>query len=278
MTTNISNQLEDQTQWIQSSQIAHIKSLKMISSLPSSASSLEFCRSLRNRRRAPALIDLGEISKLERWHKSQNTSSTLIAQARGLRTSATDFAIDYVELLRDNNTPVIWLLPDTNIFEEKNYSLSDVILVLVMQILELNPRVLVEGSFPVTINHFQDIEAQQTESEEDGFILLARCLERISQLYILVDMSLINAIVGYKSTRAAAFIKRLQEIITSKQHGGVKLVLASWKSASDQTFGDNNPQIYVDGPLGGHSKQKQGRSNRMLSIGRTTLRRSLYSV
>jgi hypothetical protein len=279
MSTNISNHLASQSQWLQSSQIAQISSLKPITILPGPTASLNFCRSLRNRRRVPALMDAREISKLQTWHNNPTAPSTLIAQSRGLRTSATEFAVDYVDILREKKRPVVWVLPHTNIFEDKICSLSDMLLVLVMQILELYPKVLVEGTFPVTIHHFQDIEAWKAESEERSFVLLKRCLEAVEKLYILVDMALIKAIVNDNSATASGFLTRLQEIVSSKPGGGVKLVLASWKSVAGETgqqFLSNGPQVYVDGPLGGFARRNINRSGRMLAIGRSNLGRSLH--
>jgi hypothetical protein len=259
--------------------MAQIRSLKTIASLPSSIESLDFCRSLRSRRMNPVLMDSKEIAKLQWWHNSQDAPSTLNAQARGLRTSATDFAIDYVDILREKSTPVVWILPHTNIFDEKVCSLSDLLLVLVMQILEFHPRALVEGSFPVTIHHFQDIESRETEAEERSFDLLARCLATVDRLYIVVDMSLINAIVNDNITHANAFLTRLQLILSSRPGGGIKIVLASWRSTGgqdNQQYGKSTHQICVDGPLASLSKRKLNRSSRALAIGQTTLRRSLH--
>lgn len=224
-------------------------------------------------------MDYKEISKLQKWHNSQEAFPTLIAQARGLRTSATDFAVDYVEILRANRIPVIWVLPHTNIFDENTCSLSEILLVLVMQILDLNPRVLLEGTFPVSIHHFQDIVSQESKPEDRAFNLLARCLEGVDQLYILIDMTLINATVNGNSARASTFLRRLQLVLSSRPGGGIKMVLASWKSAAGQTKQqglENSPQIYVDGPLAGLSRRRLNRSNRILSIGQATLGRSLY--
>lgn len=277
MSTAISSHLADQSRWIQSSQIAQIRSLKTITSLPSPTRSLDFCRSLRNRRMSSILIDQGEISKLQRWHTSQDASSALVAQARGLRTTATDFAVDYVDILRAHNTPIIWLVPHTNVFDEEVCSLSDLLLVLIMQILELYPRVLLDGSFPVTINHFQDIESQESEAEDCSFDLLARCLEGVERLYILVEMTLVNAVVNDNSTRARAFLRRLQLFLLQRQNGGIKLVLVSWKSVrgqNDLQYPERSAKIYVDGPVANLSRRKV--NHRALSIGRAALSRSLY--
>jgi hypothetical protein len=225
----------------------------------------------------PTLINCEEISKLQHWHNSQDASSTLVAQARGLRTNATDFAVDYVDLLRAHDTPVIWLLPHTNIFEEEVCSLNDLLLVIVMQILDIYPRVLVEGSFPVTINHFQDLESRGSEAKEHSFDLLARCLEGVGRLYILVEISLVNAIVNDDRARANAFLRRLQLAISSRQDGGVKLVLASWKSVrgqSNQQYPENSAKIIVDGPVAGPSRRRV--NHRVLSIGQAALRRSMF--
>jgi hypothetical protein len=148
-----------------------------------------------------------------------------------------------------------------------------------MQILEFHPQALVEGSFPVTIHHFQDIESRESEAEERSFDLLTRCLAGVSRLYIVVDTSLINTIVNDNITHANAFLTRLQLILSSRPGGGVKIVLASWRSMggqNDQQHQESTHQIYVDGPFAGLSRRRLNRSSRLLSIGQTTLRRSLH--
>jgi hypothetical protein len=155
--------------------------------------------------------------------------------------------------------------------------LNDLLLVLVMQILNLYPRALVEGSFPVTITHFQDIESQESEAEERSFELLARCLEGVGRLYILVETTLINTIVNDNNTRLSAFLRRLQLVLPSRQDGGVKLVLTSWKSArgqNNQQYPESSAKVNVDGPVAGLSRRRV--NHRILSIGRTALRRSIY--
>lgn len=276
MSTNISNHLAGQAEWIQSSQMAQIRSLKIIAGLPSSVGSLDFCRSLRNRRKTPALMDENEIAKLQWWYSSREAPSTLNAQARRLRTGSTDFAVDYVDILRANSIPVVWIVPHTNIFDEKVCSLSDILLVLVMQILEVSPRVLAEGNFPVMIPHFQDIGSQESEAAERTFELLARCLAGIYHLYIVVDMTLINAVVNDNSTRANAFLMRLRLMLSSRP--GVKLVLASWRPVRGLSNQDSESiyQINIHGRLAGLSKQRVNRSSRTLAIGQTALRRFLY--
>jgi hypothetical protein len=221
-------------------------------------------------------MDENEIAKLQWWYSSREAPSTLNAQARGLRTGSTDFAVDYVDTLRANSIPVVWIVPHTNIFDEKVCSLSDIILVLVMQILEVSPRALAEGNFPVMIPHFQDIESQESEAAERTFDLLARCLTGIYHLYIVVDMTLINAVVNDNSTRANAFLMRLRLILSSRP--GVKLVLASWRPVRGLS-NQNSESIYqinIHGRLAGLSRQRVNRSSRNLAIGQTTLRRFLY--
>lgn len=148
-----------------------------------------------------------------------------------------------------------------------------------MQILELHPRALVEGSFPVTTHHFQDIESRESEAEERSFDLLARCLAGVDRLYMVVDMSLINAIVNDNITHANAFSTRLQLILSSRPSGSVKIVLACWRSMggqNNQQHRESTHQICVDGPLAGLSGRRLNRSSRVLSIGQTALRRSLH--
>jgi hypothetical protein len=272
MSTNISTYLVGQAQWIQSSQMAQIRSLKTITNIPSFIRSLQFLYFLRNRRKAPVLMDNNEIAKLQWWHNSQDAPSILIAQAHERRASSIDFAVDYIDLLRANNIPVVWIISHTDVFDEKVCSLRDILLALVMQILELNPGVLAEGSFPVTIQHFQDIESQEYDAQGPSFDLLARCLAGIDHLYVVIDTTLINAIVNDPGTRVDEFLTRLQRILSSKP--GVKIVLTAQRSVRGPNNKHNTESIYqinISGKLVGLKRQRVKRSRRVLAVGETAL-------
>jgi hypothetical protein len=84
-------------------------------------------------------------------------------------------------------------------------------------------------------------------------------------------------IVHDNNTRLSAFLRRLQLVLPSRQDGGVKLVLTSWKSArgqNNQQYPESSAKVNVDGPVAGLSRRRV--NHRILSIGRTALRRSIY--
>jgi hypothetical protein len=280
--SSISTQVANQAQWFQSTQLEQIRSLNTIASLPSSADAFEFSRAIRNRRRTAALMNPTEISKFRKWHSSKDVFPVLIAQGRGLMTSARDFAVDYVEILRSNKAPVIWLLPHTSIISEKPVSLNDTLLMLVIQLIQLNPRVLAEGSFPILPCHFQDAVPDEHNLEERSWRLLERCLEGMETLYIVVDLSFVHIVVNNNYARAATFLRRLQSILTARTGGGLKLVLASWISGrgleSNELDSLQRPQIFVDGPISRLSKRRVNRSNHLLVTGRAALRKRLVSL
>jgi hypothetical protein len=220
-----------------------------------------------------------EIARFRKWHSSKDVFPVLVAQGRGLMTSARDFAVDYVEILRSNRAPVIWLLPHTSISSEKPVSMNDTLLMLVMQLIQLNPRVLVEGSFPILPCHFQDAVSDERSLEERGWRLLERCLEGTETLYIAIDLSFVHTVVNNNYARATSFIRRLQSILTTRAGGGLKLVLASWVSGRGLESGEldslQRPQIFVDGPVSRLSKRRVNRSNHQLVNGRAGTRRRL---
>jgi len=86
------------------------------------------------------MIDSSEIKKLQNWHKTLDGSPTLTTEARGISYSATEFVIIYLDILRANKTPVVWVLPRTNIFDNNARSLGDIVMLLMIQILELRPK------------------------------------------------------------------------------------------------------------------------------------------
>ncbi|KAF4872035.1 ATPase family AAA domain-containing protein 3 [Colletotrichum siamense] len=111
----------------QNMQIDAIRSAVLIADTPVAADSLDWCRSMRNRRRQKAFtqLPLPEISKLKLW-VSDSSSSLLLAQGRGVATSALDFAADFIDIVIDHDYPVIWALPSI-IFDSKQHLNLDVL-------------------------------------------------------------------------------------------------------------------------------------------------------
>ncbi|KAL8289573.1 hypothetical protein RB597_001272 [Gaeumannomyces tritici] len=73
---------------------------------------LAYCRSLRNRRRQrmPTQLPSMALATLKSWI-ADPTSSLLLANGNGVRTSSLDFAADFLDAVLECGYPVLWALP-----------------------------------------------------------------------------------------------------------------------------------------------------------------------
>ncbi|KAK2779386.1 nacht domain protein [Colletotrichum kahawae] len=238
----------------QNTQIDAIRSAVLIAETPVAADSLDWCRSMRNRRRQKsfAQLPLPELSKLKLW-VSDSSSSLLLAQGRGVSTSALDFATDFIDIVTDHDYPVIWALP-SSIFdsseETARVSMSGVLKSLISQILTVNPDLVVDGVNPLTAHHFNSVT-----TIKQWFNIFDRCVVSSSRLFVVVDISLIEMAPEHEESEDQSFgtdefIEEMMGIVSRKVTGGLKVVVASWRFNSftkldaEEVFSEN--YIYTD--------------------------------
>ena len=203
-------------------QMIQITSMPALSHLPNADESLSYCRSIKTRRRAHFLIDPSQISKLRDWHEDKDAFPILITHGRGLRTIARDFSVELLDTIRAGGVPAVWALSHTTSTDETIVlSLTDILLSLTTQVLALNPQVLNDGVNPISSYHFQNIA-----NEDQCFQLLKRCLRGISQLYVVLDLAVVNAAVDYDTAHVSAFIQKFLNLLLSRPEKGIKLVIA----------------------------------------------------
>ncbi|KAI1333971.1 hypothetical protein F5Y15DRAFT_403337 [Xylariaceae sp. FL0016] len=97
---------------------------------------LAFGRSMRNRRRlrTPTQMPRAEISKLEGWASSQQ-SSFLVAQSNGIKSSSIDFAMDFLDIIIEAGVPIVYALA---VGYNDSPTLIGVLQSLVLQVLSLD--------------------------------------------------------------------------------------------------------------------------------------------
>ncbi|KAI1342484.1 hypothetical protein F5Y15DRAFT_412990 [Xylariaceae sp. FL0016] len=211
-------------------QVEDVQNSVLLADAPSADDTLGYCRSMRNRRRKklPTQLPAAALSKLKSW-VADRSSSLLLAQGQGVRTSSLDFAADFLDAVLEHGYPVLWALPFATEDGPLIPSIVNVIRGLISQILNLDPSILGEGSHPMTIKHFKS-----ASSIQQWLALLERCLLRFNRIFIVFDLGLIEAAVDqddgtYGSFKVDDFIQELSDIVDRRDKGGLKVIVVSWK-------------------------------------------------
>ncbi|KXH49269.1 hypothetical protein CNYM01_06985 [Colletotrichum nymphaeae SA-01] len=223
---------EQHKQMFRASQLEDIRTVALLEDSAVAANSLEWCRSMRNRRRqrAPTQLPLSELHKLKAW-ASHPSSSLLLAEGQGVRTSSLDFAADFLDIVLEDGFPVIWALPSivTEIDDDSLVpSVSSIVRSLVSQALALNEAMVGEGTNSLTPKHFKSVV-----NIHQWFDLLERCVSSFKQLFIVLDMSAIEAATRHREAEQQNFkisdsIERISRIAQSNG-GTVKVICVSWR-------------------------------------------------
>jgi hypothetical protein len=202
----------------------------MIENIPTADESLAYCRSMRNRRRLklPSQTPESELVKLKAWI-SNPSSSMLLAQGRGVRTSSLDFAADFLDTVLESDIPVIWALPSTIGNEGPTLSVIEILQSLIMRALKLDSAVVSEGVNPISPRHFKS-----TKTIEQWFELFQRCLASFSRLFLVIDMSLVERAVNQEDAeseffKVSDFVEKTQQLVDQRRKGGLKVIFISWR-------------------------------------------------
>lgn len=188
---------------------------------------------MRNRRRQKSFTQVPpqELIKLKIW-VSDSSSSLLLAQGRGVTTSALDFAADFIDIVIDYDYPVIWALPSImidSIKETAPVSMSGVLRSLINQILIINPDLVVEGINPLSAHHFKS-----DMTIKNWFHVFDQCIAGTARLFVVIDMSLIEMASQHEEAEAQSFgtdefVEQMMAVVSRKVSGGLKVVVASWR-------------------------------------------------
>lgn len=199
--------------------------------LPSSGESLGYCRSMRVRRRDRTKLLLPAISTLQQW-ASEPKSSVLLMQS-GSDQASKDFSAELTTLIRDTNLPIIWALRFPNYWQSE-LSWTDVLSMLVLQAIQLNPQALTDGSHPLTLKHLRE-----AASEDDWLLILGRALLGIVRVFIVLDTDIIAHATGLDKYQAARHIESMGQkliptftkIFTSRSTVQQTYVKEHWESS-----------------------------------------------
>ncbi|KAL9046325.1 MAG: hypothetical protein Q9214_000813 [Letrouitia sp. 1 TL-2023] len=190
-------------------------SLPLWNSLPTSGESLQFCRSMRRRRRECIRLPLPDVEKLETWASRRDNTLLLIDTYRPL--VAKTFMLDLIDLILDNRLPIIWALRYANYWDQY-MSVTDVIRMLVLQTIQVGADRLLDGPFPVTVE-----QLREAASLNDWVAILNQLLCNISHAFIILDPDFLAHVTAHERSQSLEILDALR----LKLSGSIKIVTAA---------------------------------------------------
>lgn len=189
-------------------------SLPFWNPLPTSGRSLEYCRSLRRRRREYAKLPLPDVAKLSTW--SSRPGNALLLINTHLPDVAKCMSIDLIDLIKRHDVPIIWALRFEE-YWEKNLRPVDTIRMLVLQAMQLTAEHLMSTPFPVTVEHLRE-----ASTLGDWISILDRLLMNL-KVFVVLDTDLLSHTTYYERSEAQEVLECLQ----LKLSGHVKIIAAT---------------------------------------------------
>ncbi|KAF2103667.1 hypothetical protein NA57DRAFT_8357, partial [Rhizodiscina lignyota] len=164
-------------------------SLPMWNSLPTSGESLQFCRSMRNRHRAPMRLQLPEVEKLNAW--SLQKSSPLLLIDTYIPAVAKAFMVDLIDLVQTNRMQIIWALRYEEYWSQRLRA-TDIVRMLTLQAMQVGAGNLLDSPFPITVEQLREAAGLQ-----QWVAILGRMLTSISSAFIVLDADLLAHATAY---------------------------------------------------------------------------------
>lgn len=188
-------------------QLSQILDMPFMTALPKPSESLRYCQSLDRRgcHRGTRLL-LPDTSQLEFW-SSQKDSSFLIMRSSS-RLAGRSFTTRLINLIRDSDHRILWALRFPDHWERK-ISCVDVLRMLFMQALQIDPSALTRKDYPVT-----SASLREAVSESDWLCLLNRVLRGIPHVYIVIDADLLNHGIFGGRDATTEMLEMLPKVVT----------------------------------------------------------------
>ena len=187
-------------------------SLPLWGSLPTSGESLQFCRSIRRRRRDPTRLPLPDIKRLEAWTSERDNAVLLIDTQMAVVAKA--FMVDLIDLVLATGMPIIWALRYADYWDRRMCA-TDLVRILVLQAMQVGADRLLDGPFPVTVE-----QLQKAASLTDWVAILNHLLSRIKHAFIALDADLLAHVTAHERGEILEIIETLRLNLT----GRVKIV------------------------------------------------------
>jgi hypothetical protein len=207
---------------ISSNQLSQIASLSIFEALPSSQNTLSYCQSLQRRKRGPRNPPRLQISLLDLWATSPQSSLLLLDHSFG--SPSKYLFIDMVRLFMASSKPVIWALRFADYWDTE-LPPAAILRMLVIQVLQPNQSSLAQPPNALTSTHFET-----ATSDMDWLHLLNQSLSCLPQIFIAIDAALLAAATGNSTYRASRW---LQTFLDTVKATSVKIFVESSAVDSD---------------------------------------------
>jgi hypothetical protein len=170
--------------------------------------------------------------RFNNWKSSKASALILVKGDYKTRQEVKGFTVNIVRLVRQEGIPVVWALKPPHGSSKESLSTVDLLKDLICQILRLNISVHTERLASLSCAQFRT-----AETLDQWFALLAMVLDKISLLYIVVDIEAVNVAFA-KSTKDFSWLSSFSSLIQSLSKRRIetklKIVLVSYGSASLQ--------------------------------------------
>ena len=187
-------------------QLAQILSASFLEKLPTSGESLRYCQSMQQRRRDRSKLILPNTNDLQKW-ADQKHSSFLVTES-STSQAAKDFLVELLQVIREARFPVLWALRFAD-YWESDLTCIDILRMLVLQVLQINPDALTTGSNPITMTHLRE-----AVDETDWLSILNRALQGVQQIYIVLDADLLSHVTNHNRYLATRWVEGFPRTIT----------------------------------------------------------------
>lgn len=154
---------------------------------------------MQQRRRDRSKLILPNTNDLQKW-ADQKYSSFLVTESSTSQT-VKDFLVELLQVIREARFPVLWALRFAD-YWESDLTCIDILRMLVLQALQINPDALTVGSNPVTMTHLREAV------DEAGWLsILNRALQGVQQIYIVLDADLLSHVTNHNRYLATRWIE-----------------------------------------------------------------------
>lgn len=171
---------------------------------------------------------MAALTKLKAW-VADPSSSVVLAQGQGVKTSSLDFAVDFLDAVRERDYPVVWVLRSNLEAGRAAPPVVAILRSLISQVLELETTVTgrprADG---LTLTSFKNVTTIQQWLD-----LLERCVSAVPRLFIVADMATIEDVddnIDGEYFTARDFLEHLSAMVIRRKQGGLKIMAISWKS------------------------------------------------
>lgn len=188
-----------------------------------------FMRSRRNLKSAATSEPFWFTPKVQSWNLATVSSLVMIKGTFRSRFQIKDFCTNVVELLRDTQVPVVWVLKTIDSRAGQDCSTIDLLKHLVLQVLRLNCAIQTDFALSSRLRMFSN-----ATTEDDWFSLLGSVLEGLPQVYFIIDIEVLNSSLPNITKNFSwplAFLGLFQKISDRGLKTIVKAILFSYGSS-----------------------------------------------